>query len=110
MLSNVFRQLRYGFKGQSNDELRQRWMSVVVPFCEEVGLKVPAHFDPQQGKYLIDVPFPARFDAANKCWLLEDGPIGWDEVLTRWKGRGPMNQEYVASLQRGARPDLSPGS
>jgi ring-1,2-phenylacetyl-CoA epoxidase subunit PaaA len=96
-------QLDYGFKGRSNDELRQVWMSKVVPFCEEVGLEVPAHYDAEQGRYVIDVPFPARFDSANKRWLLEDGPIGWDEVLTRWRARGPMNEEYVRQLQRGWR-------
>ena len=25
----------------------------------------------------------------------------WDQVLVRWKGRGPVNDEYVAALQRG---------
>jgi ring-1,2-phenylacetyl-CoA epoxidase subunit PaaA len=34
-------QLEYGFKGKSNDELRQAWMGYVVPFMEEVGLEVP---------------------------------------------------------------------
>jgi ring-1,2-phenylacetyl-CoA epoxidase subunit PaaA len=100
-------QLDYGFKGRTNDGLRQAWMSKVVPFCEEVGLKVPAHLDADSGKYVIDAPFPARFDAPNKRWLLEDGPIGWDEVLKRWKARGPMNQEYVGSLQRGWAPSVA---
>jgi ring-1,2-phenylacetyl-CoA epoxidase subunit PaaA len=94
-------QLDYGFKGRSNDQLRQVWMSKVVPFCEEVGLTVPAHYDADSGKYVIHVPFPARFDAANKRWLFEEGAIGWDEVLTRWRARGPMNVEYVRQLQRG---------
>jgi len=74
-------------------------MTKVVPFCEEVGLNVPAHREGD--RYVIDVPFPARFDASEKRWLLEEGQIGWDEVLKRWKGRGPMNEEYVGSLQRG---------
>jgi ring-1,2-phenylacetyl-CoA epoxidase subunit PaaA len=76
---------------------------VVVPFCNEVGLKVPAHYDEEQGKYVIDVPFPAEFDAENKRWLLEKGEITWDQVLKRWRARGPMNEEYVGTLQRGAR-------
>jgi ring-1,2-phenylacetyl-CoA epoxidase subunit PaaA len=94
-------QLDYGFKGRSNDTLRQAWMAKVVPFCNEVGLHVPAHLDTELGTYVLEVPFPARFDAANKRWLLEEGQIGWDEVLKRWKARGPMNDEYVGSLQRG---------
>jgi len=94
-------QLDFGFKGQSNDELRQTWMSTAVPLVESLGLHVPAHLDAQSGKYVLDCPFPAHFDAENKRWLLEEGPIGWDQVLTRWKRRGPMNEEYVETIQRG---------
>jgi ring-1,2-phenylacetyl-CoA epoxidase subunit PaaA len=100
-------QLEYGFKGMSNDELRQEWMAAVVPFMEEVGLSVPAHHDPDRDRYVIDCPFPARFDAEAKRWLLDDGPIDWDEVITRWKGRGPMNHEYVHRLQKGYRERIA---
>src|SRR4051812_7804120 len=96
-------QLKYGFKGQSNDELRQEWMRAVVPFMEEVGIRVPAHHDAEADRHVVDCPFPARFDEERKEWLLGDGPIGWDEVLTRWKARGPMNEAYVEKLQRGYR-------
>jgi ring-1,2-phenylacetyl-CoA epoxidase subunit PaaA len=96
-------QLEFGFKGKSNDELRQVWMSTAVPLCEEVGLRVPAHYDADKGKYVLDVPFPARFDAENKRWLLDEGAVSWDEVLRRWKARGPMNDEYVETIQRGKR-------
>jgi ring-1,2-phenylacetyl-CoA epoxidase subunit PaaA len=100
-------QLEYGFKGMSNDELRQEWMAAVVPFMDEVGLSVPAHHDPDRDRYVIDCPFPARFDAEARRWLLDDGPIGWDEVITRWKGRGPMNREYVQRLQKGYRERIA---
>jgi ring-1,2-phenylacetyl-CoA epoxidase subunit PaaA len=96
-------QLEYGFKGKSNDELRQSWMAAVVPFMEEIGIEVPAHFEPAQGRYLIDCPFPAQFDAEKREWLLDQGPIEWDQVLARWRARGPMNRDYVATLQRGYR-------
>ncbi|MGZ4311243.1 MAG: Phenylacetic acid catabolic protein, partial [Solirubrobacteraceae bacterium] len=94
-------QLDYGFKGKSNDALRQWWMSEVVPFMEEIGIRVPAHFDAEQDRYVIDCPFPAQFDEERRQWLLEDGPIGWDEVMARWRRRGPMNRDYVTTLQRG---------
>jgi ring-1,2-phenylacetyl-CoA epoxidase subunit PaaA len=96
-------QLEYGFKGMTNDELRQAWMAAVVPFMDEVGLTVPAHRDEQAGAYVIDCPFPADFDEERKAWLLDDGAIGWDQVMERWKRRGPMNREYVNRLQRGYR-------
>jgi len=101
-------QLEYGFKGMTNDELRQTWMAAVVPFMDEVGIDVPAHWDATAERWVIDCPFPARFDEEAKRWLLDDGPIGWDEVMTRWKARGPMNQAYVERLQRGYRSRMEP--
>jgi ring-1,2-phenylacetyl-CoA epoxidase subunit PaaA len=94
-------QLDYGFKGKNNDALRQTWMADVVPFMEEIGIRVPAHFDAEQGRYAIDCPFPARFEEERRQWLLDEGPVEWDEVLARWSRRGPMNQTYVHTLQRG---------
>ncbi len=96
-------QIRYGLKGATNDQLRQQWMSTAVPLCQRLGLKVPAHYDPERGEYVIDVPFPAEFDEARKRWRFEDGPIPWEQVLQRWKRRGPANEEYVRELQRGYR-------
>ncbi len=90
-----------------NDDLRQAWMAEVVPFMEEVGLDVPAHFDADQQRYVIDCPFPAAFDAERKQWLLDEGPISWDDVMVRWKGRGPMNRDYVTRLQKGYRSRLA---
>jgi ring-1,2-phenylacetyl-CoA epoxidase subunit PaaA len=96
-------QLEYGFKGMTNDELRQAWMAEVVPFMGEVGIDVPAHWDSEAQRWAIDCPFPARFDSEAKRWLLDEGAISWDEVMVRWKGRGPMNVDYVDRLQRGYR-------
>jgi ring-1,2-phenylacetyl-CoA epoxidase subunit PaaA len=100
-------QLEYGFKGKSNDQLRQDWMAAVVPFMEEVDLDVPAHWDEDAGHYVIDCPFPARFDEERKRWLLDEGAISWEEVMVRWKARGPMNRDYVARLQKGYRGRLA---
>jgi ring-1,2-phenylacetyl-CoA epoxidase subunit PaaA len=100
-------QLEYGFKDMSNDELRQEWMAAVVPFMEEVGIDVPAHWDEERQRWSIDCPFPARFDAERKHWMLGEGAISWDDVMVRWKGRGPMNEAYVERLQRGYRQRLA---
>jgi len=94
-------QIEYGYKGSTNDKLRQTWMSHTVPLCESLGLDVPAYYDAEEDKYVIDFPFPAQFDAEEKLWMFEDGAISWDDVLKRWKGRGPKNEEYVEHLQRG---------
>jgi ring-1,2-phenylacetyl-CoA epoxidase subunit PaaA len=94
-------QLDYGLKGSSNDTLRQIWMKTAVPLCEEIGLRVPAKWNEATQKFDITCPFPARFDAANKRWELERGAITWDDVMKRWKARGPMNDYYVERIQRG---------
>jgi ring-1,2-phenylacetyl-CoA epoxidase subunit PaaA len=91
-------QLDYGFKGKSNDQLRQDWMRAVVPFMEEIAIEVPAHFDPEQDRFVIDCAFPSHFDEDRREW---DGECTWDDVIARWARRGPMNQDYVGKLQRG---------
>jgi ring-1,2-phenylacetyl-CoA epoxidase subunit PaaA len=96
-------QLDYGFKGSSNDHLRQIWMSTAVPLCDDLGLRVPAHYDAPQGRYVLDFPFPSEFDVGEKRWRFETGPIAWEAVLKRWKARGPKNQEFVGEVQRGRR-------
>jgi len=93
-------QLDYRLKGRTNDELRQKWLSTAVPFCQSIGVKVPAHYDEDQGKYVIEVPFPCKFDAENKKWLT-DQPDTWEGAIERFKQRGPQNQEFVTRIQKG---------
>ena len=54
------------------------------------GSSVPAHFDAELDRYVIDCPFPARFDADKREWLLDDGRdrVGrGDHALARRAGR-----------------------
>ena len=89
-------QIEYRLKAKTNDQLRQWWLSVVVPFCESIGVKVPAH---QEGDaFVLDYPFPCTFDAEAKHWDFDD-PCSWDDVLARWRARGPRNAGMVADLQ-----------
>ena len=93
-------QLEYRLKGKTNDQLRQTWMESAVPLCESLGITVPAHWNPEAEKFEVDYPFPCQYDHEAKHWLFDDGEITWDEVFTRWKGRGPMNEIYVDSVRR----------
>jgi len=97
-------QLEYRLKGLTNDQLRQKWMEATVPLCEQNGLKVPAHWDEARQEYVLEYPFPCRYDPEAKRWLFEEGEISWDEVFARWKGRGPMNEIYVESVRRSHGP------
>jgi ring-1,2-phenylacetyl-CoA epoxidase subunit PaaA len=89
-------QLDYRLKGKTNDQLRQWWLSLVVPYCEEIGVRVPAHSDGDG--WALDYPFPCTFDAEAKRWDFGD-PCDWDAVMERWRARGPRNAEMVAALQ-----------
>lgn len=93
-------QLDFKLKGLTNDQLRQVWMASTVPLCEQLGLDAPAHWDEEKQEYVLDYPFPCQYSEEEKRWLFEEGEITWDAVFERWKGRGPMNEIYVESVQR----------
>jgi ring-1,2-phenylacetyl-CoA epoxidase subunit PaaA len=99
-LKTANNQLRYRLKGKSNDELRQEWLGQVVPLMERLGFYVPAHFDDATGMYVLDFPLPCTFDAEAKVWDFDD-PCDWNDVLKRWRGRGPWNEKLVGILQSG---------
>ncbi|WP_338019149.1 Phenylacetic acid catabolic protein [Salsipaludibacter albus] len=94
-------QLSYGLKGQTNDQLRQTWMSATVPFAEKHDFDVPAHLDEESGEYVIDCAFPMAFDPEKKEWDHGKGEVSWDDVIDRWRAKGPANERFVTSLQRG---------
>jgi ring-1,2-phenylacetyl-CoA epoxidase subunit PaaA len=66
-------------------------------------LNVPAHYDEQQQAYVLDCAFPQYFDAQHRRW---EGQCRWDEVMQRWKARGPANEQFVGLIQRGKREML----
>jgi ring-1,2-phenylacetyl-CoA epoxidase subunit PaaA len=60
----------------------------------------PAHRDEATGRWELDFPFPCAFDPVTRRYDVSR-PVTWDEVLARWKGRGPDYREFVGLLQRG---------
>ncbi|HYS02258.1 MAG TPA: Phenylacetic acid catabolic protein [Candidatus Eisenbacteria bacterium] len=93
-------QLEYRLKGLTNDQLRQQWLSTVVPFLDSIGIAAPAHRE--NGHYALDYPFPSTFDPEQKRWEFTD-PCTWDDVLARWRARGPRNAEMVGLFQESFR-------
>jgi ring-1,2-phenylacetyl-CoA epoxidase subunit PaaA len=93
-------QLDYRLKGKTNDQLRQWWMSLVVPYMEEIGVAVPAHMEVADGQetWVLDYPFPCTFDPEAKRWDFQD-PCTWDDVMLRWRARGPRNAEMIQLFQ-----------
>lgn len=98
-------QLDYKMKGLTNDQLRQDWMDHVVPFCQELGLDVPAHRDADDSAWELEYDLPVAFDETEKRWDL-DCHVSWDDVVERWKERGPCNEAMIAEVQR-SRGDFS---
>ena len=92
-------QLDFKLKGMTNDQLRQTWLSAVVPLCDEIGVKVPAHVNPDTEQVDLEFEFPVQYDPDAKQWLFDE-PITWDQVWERWRGRGPMNEEFVNSVRK----------
>lgn len=90
-------QLTYKIRGQSNDELRQRWLAEVVPFCESVGIRVPAHYDDDLGRYVLDYQIPILLDEKSGKW--DSKPCSWEEQFAQWKKGGPNKTAGFTRLQ-----------
>ncbi len=73
--------MRWKIKRFSNDELRQKFISVTVPQAQYLGLTVP---DPE-----------LRWDEAAQHYRA--GPINWSEFHAVLKGDGPCNRERLAA-------------
>lgn len=95
-------QLDYRIKARTNDELRQAWLASAVPFVESLGLKVPAHYDARQGRYVLDHAWPWDVDYEARRWIY-DKPVTWEQVIARWKRGGPSREEFVNDLLGQAR-------
>lgn len=90
-------QLTYRIRGQSNDALRQRWLSKVVPFCERVGIRIPAHHDPEQGQYVLNYQLPILLDEATGQW--DYTPVTWEQQFAQWKKGGPLKTSMFHRIQ-----------
>lgn len=77
-------QLTYRIRGASNDQMRQKWLSQVVPFSESVGIDVPAHFDRDKGAFVLDYEPPVYLDPETRTWDFERH-ISWEEQFALWK-------------------------
>ncbi|NYD68313.1 1,2-phenylacetyl-CoA epoxidase subunit PaaA [Agromyces atrinae] len=76
---NSAQSMAWNIKRFSNDELRQRFVGMLVPQAEALGVTLP---DPE-----------LRYDEANGCYAMS--PIDWTEFHEVLAGRGPMNAERL---------------
>lgn len=90
-------QLAYKIRGATNDEMRQKWLSQVVPFSESVGIRVPAHFDATSGKYVLDYEPPIYLDEETKTWDYSR-QITWEEQFRIWKQGSKHKEPSIGRL------------
>ena len=102
-------QLDYHLKGKGTDGLRGDYLEYALPFATSLGLELPAHYDTEQKKYVLDFPFPCAFGPEKKQWDFS-APVTWKEVFARWKQRGPMAEEHLRWIRKGSESLRRPGS
>ncbi|MBM3486505.1 MAG: phenylacetic acid catabolic family protein [Alphaproteobacteria bacterium] len=91
-------QLAYKIRGASNDEMRQKWLTQVVPFCEELGIRIPARFDEETGKFRLDYEPPVYLDEEKRVWHF-DRRITWEEQFAIWKRGSVFKVPAIRRLQ-----------
>jgi len=90
-------QLSYKIRGASNDEMRQRWLAEVVPYCEEVGIDIPAHFDKEKNEYVLDYEPPILLNEETGKW--DYTTVTWEEKFAQWRKGGSNKIPALKRLQ-----------
>lgn len=72
----------FGLRSMTNDEMRYEWYDQVIPKIKDLGLEIDAHRDEDE----------------RGGWYIGYQP-DWEEVLARFKSRGPNLDEYMQLLK-----------
>ena len=81
---NSQQSMAWNIKRFSNDELRQRFVDMIVPQAEALGLTLPdpdLKWNEERGHY-------------------DYGPLDWDEFFAVIKGEGPLNHQRLAHYRK----------
>ncbi len=81
---NSAQSMAWGIKRNSNDDLRQRFVDMMVPQADKLGIVLP---DPD-----------LRWNAARGHY--DFGEIDWDEFWRVLRGDGPCNAERIEHRRR----------
>jgi ring-1,2-phenylacetyl-CoA epoxidase subunit PaaA len=92
-------QLTYKIRGATNDQMRQKWLSQVVPFSESAGIDVPAHFDEVSGKFVLEYEPPIYLDERTRKWDYSRR-ISWEEQFQIWKQGSRHKIPSISRLHR----------
>ena len=90
-------QIHYKIRGHSNDQLRAKFLDSAVPFCEEMGLKLPVHKD-DSGRYVLDYELPILLNEETLEW--DFTKVTWAQKFEQWKRGGPFKVPGLTRLQQ----------
>ena len=66
--------------------------------CESVGIKIPAHYDTELGKFVLDYEAPIRLDEETRTWDYND-TMSWEEQLKIWKRGSKHKVPSITDVQ-----------
>lgn len=90
--------LHYKIRAWSNDFMREKWMQSACAFADKHGIEVPAHFDEDEKKWVLDMPYPMLYDADSYTWAQEQ--CTQKEYWTNARKGGPMRPGAYERLRR----------
>ena len=90
--------LTYGIRKWTNDFMREKWLQSACAFAKKLGIKVPAKFDEDEGKYVLDMPYPMLYDSEKVTWTGEQ--TTQDAYWKNARKGGPMRPAAYERLRR----------
>ncbi len=90
--------LKYRVRGWGNDFMRDKWLQSASAFCDKLGIKIPAKFDQEKNKWVLDMPYPMLYDAENYQWSWEQ--CTQKEYWSHSRKGGPMRPGAYQRLRR----------
>ena len=89
--------MQYQIRKWSNDFMREKWLQSACAFAKKFDIKVPAKFDEEQEKWVLDMPYPMLFDKEYN-WSQEQ--CTQDEYWKNARKGGPMRPAAYERLRR----------
>ena len=88
--------LQYQIRKWSNDFMRDKWLQSACAFAAKHDITVPAHYDEEQKKYVLDMPYPMLYNR-DYTWTQEQ--TTQKEYWSNARKGGPMRPAAYERLR-----------
>ena len=95
--------LQYRIRKWTNDFMREKWLQSACAFAAKHDIKVPAHYDEEQKKYVLDMPYPMLYKR-DYTWTNEE--TTQQEYWSNARKGGPMRPAAYERLRQEEWGDL----